>query len=171
MLEDELNKINTTAQDIKTAITDKGQTVESTDVWADLPSKIDAIKSYVIPYNNIMEGVIEGTIININDNTLKYIRPNCFRNCFSLKKARFENIGKICMFSFYSCNHLEMLILPGNFVKLDNINAFKNTPLDRLEGSIYVNDDILQEYQNDKTWSRYKSIIKPLSQLDTNSIG
>ena len=75
------------------------------------------------------------------------------------------------MFSFYSCNHLEMLILPGNFVKLDNINAFKNTPLDRLEGSIYVNDDILQEYQNDKTWSRYKSIIKPLSQLDTNSIG
>lgn len=166
----ELLKVSGTAEEIKQEITNKGQTVVGTDSWADLPPKIDAIESGSFVYQHTLTEVVNGTIENLEDDTLSYIRPHCFRACRNLKSAKFTKIEKICSFSFYSCNSLSTLILDTpELVKLDDINAFKYTQIDTLNGTIYVPDDLWRDYQDSKQWERYKSIIKPLSLLNENA--
>ena len=44
---------------------------------------------------------------------------------------------------------------------LEDINAFRYTPIGRLDGFIYVNPDLWDVYRTDETWKYFYSIIKP----------
>lgn len=158
----ELTSISTTASNIKTEITNKGQTVSSTDTWADLPAKIKQIENY--GHHITVKEVIDGSVENIEDNTLKYIRPNCFRGCINLETAKFSTISKICRLSFCGCHKLKALILDGTtMVKLDSIDAFRYTMIEAGTGNIYVTDSLLATYRADSIWKHYYNNILPVS--------
>ena len=151
-----------TTEDIKTEIKNQGQSVSATTKLSELPDKINSIintggEKIVYTLNE----VVEGTITDLFDKTCTYLRPNCFRGCTKLEKATFCTITKICEFAFCSCYNLRKLILPNGFVKLDDINAFRYTPIGRLDGFIYVNPDLWDVYRTDETWKYFYSIIKP----------
>ena len=158
----ELTSISTTASNIKTEITNKGQTVSSSDTWADLPAKIKQIENY--GHHITVKEVIDGSVENIEDNTLKYIRPNCFRGCINLETAKFSTISKICRLAFCGCHKLKALILSGStMVKLDSIDAFRYTMIEAGTGNIYVTDSLLATYRADSIWKHYYNNILPLS--------
>ena len=165
----ELTQVQTTASNIKTQITNQGQTVETTDSWLDLVTKIDKIKNNGSDYTqNVLEEVLSGTIENLYDESLAYIRPSCFRFCTKLKVAEFVNITKICSNAFRSCYNFKTLILPGSFVKLDNTNAFLYTQIS--QGTIYVADSLVNTYKNAANWSQFASRIQPVSQYEEEII-
>ena len=158
----ELTSISTTASNIKTEITNKGQTVSSSDTWADLPAKIKQIENY--GHHITVKEVIDGSVENIEDDTLKYIRPNCFRGCINLETAKFSTISKICRLAFCGCHKLKALILSGStMVKLDSIDAFRYTMIEAGTGNIYVTDSLVNTYKAADNWKFYASYIKPLS--------
>ena len=158
----ELTSISTTASNIKTEITNKGQTVSSSDTWADLPAKIKQIENY--GHHITVKEVIDGSVENIEDNTLKYIRPNCFRGCINLETAKFSTISKICRLAFCGCHKLKALILSGStMVKLDSIDAFRYTMIEAGTGNIYVTDSLVNTYKAADNWKLYEIYIKPLS--------
>ena len=158
----ELTSISTTASNIKTEITNKGQTVSSSDTWADLPAKIKQIENY--GHHITVQEVIDGSVENIEDDTLKYIRPNCFRGCINLETAKFSTISKICRLAFCGCHKLKALILSGStMVKLDSIDAFRYTMIEAGTGNIYVTDSLLATYRADSIWKHYYNNILPLS--------
>lgn len=166
----QLTSINTTAENIKTKTTEKGQTVETTDSWLQVRDKIDLLGRQGSDYTqNVLQEVLAGTIEDLLDETLAYVRPYCFCNCQYLRKAELSQITKICSNAFRSCYRLETLVLPGVFVKLDNIDAFKYTFIGNLKGQIFVADDLWEKYQTADNWSYYKDIIKPLSQYNKNA--
>lgn len=160
----ELNLTKTTAANLKTEITNKGQTVATTDTWKSLVAKIDAIDNSVGSNQVILNEVLDGSVQTITDGSLAYLRPHCFSNCTKLMNAEFKNITKICSFAFEACFSLHAVLLPGDkMVKLDNINAFRYTPIEKGIGGIYVKDSLLATYRADETWKDLYNQILPLS--------
>ena len=165
----ELSTVSTSASNIKQEVTDKGQTVTSTDSWLNVVEKIDKLKADGEDYTqNLLQEVLAGTVVDIYDTTLAYIRPSCFRNCEWLQRAEFTNITKICANAFRSCYRFNTLILPGVFVKLDNSNAFQYTQI--TKGGIYVADTLVNTYKSAAGWSTYASSIKALSTYVDDSL-
>ena len=158
----EIVSLTETTENIKTQVKNKGQSVSATTKLSELPNKIDNIVNTggeKIVYT--VDEIITGDIQEIFDKTCTYLRPNCFRNCTKLEKATFYTITKICSYAFCSCYRFHTLILPGEFVYLDDINAFRYT---RIE-NIYVKDSLVNTYKNDPRWSYFKSKIKAFSSL------
>ena len=171
MIGNELNTLAGTTSDIRTQIKNKGQSVPANTSLSDLPSKIDNIvntggEKLVYTVDEIVTGEIE----EIFDKTCTYLRPNCFRNCTKLQKATFYTISKICSFAFCSCYKFHTLVLPGDYVYLDDINAFRYTLIEKGQGLIYVKDSLLSKYQNpyrdDGTknpWFYFYNYFRPMS--------
>lgn len=157
----EISTLGTAISDIKTEIIEKGQSVSATDTVASLAPKIDNIsnKNGEDFSKTVLTDIIEGTIKNLYDVELDYIRPYCFTGCDVLKQAWFTKLKKICRHAFDGCNQLTVLILEGNFVKLEHINAFKHTSLTK----IYVKDSLLNTYKTDEKWSYYSDYIYKFS--------
>lgn len=170
MIKNELNTLKETIQNIKTQIINKGQIVLNNTPLAVLSQKIENISNGGQSVVHSLNEIITGDIKELVDDTCTYLRPNCFRNCTKLEKATFYSLTKICSFTFYSCYRLHTLLLPGNFVHLDDINAFRYTLLYNLQGNIYVNPDYYTQYINDSVWKYFKSIIKPCIITTTISI-
>ena len=145
----EINTLGTAISNIKEQIVNKGQTVLPTDTVASLAPKIEAIsnKNGEDFSKHVLKDVVEGTIENLYDNQLLYIRPYCFTGCNKLHTAYFTQIRKICKHAFDKCFQLKNLILSGNFVYLENINAFKHTLIANGLGKIYVKDALLTKYK------------------------
>lgn len=161
----ELELVQNTVDDLRDAIASQNITVRDTDSWVDLEWKINNIKPTSdedYPTQYILEEVLNGTIETLYDETLAYIRPSCFRFCTKLREAQFTKITKICRLAFRSCYNFRFLALPGDFVRLDNINAFLYTQIPH--GAIYVNDDLLDTYKEAANWSAFADVIKPISE-------
>ena len=164
----QLTTTNNTAANIKTEVTEKGQTIATTDTWVTVANKIDKINGTGQDYTqHVLQEVLAGTIVDLYDDTLNYLRTYCFRNCEELKKAEFTTITKICSYAFRSCYKFKTLILSGSFVKLDDINAFDYTQIQK--DGIYVPDNLWATYQADPVWSQIKAYVKPMSSLTTNT--
>ena len=162
-----INTLGNSIEKIKTEIRNKGITVATNATVASLPAKIDLIsnisgESYS---KNVLKDVVEGTIEYLYDQVLIYTRPYCFTGCNKLKKAYFTKLTKICRHSFDGCTQFKTLILETDFVYLENINAFKDTLIEQLNGTIYVKDTLINTYKNDSIWKTFSTIIKPISQF------
>ena len=112
-------------------------------------------------------------------NVQEFILPNLtsaaafgavFYNCYSAKKIDLRNLGGVAFDSncFRYCNDLEILILGG-----DKINTLANTNVLGSAGStapnglsIYVPDDLVDNYKAATNWTTYASKIKPRSELE-----
>lgn len=166
-IRDELTKLQNTSANIKNQIVLKGQDVLARDSWVHLVPKIDAIdNSSTSAYTQVvLKEVLEDTIEDLYDETLNYIRPNCFQYCTLLKKAELTNITKIGSKAFTCCFNLKELIIDTPyFCKLDNTNAFDYTQLE----SIYVTDKFIEQYRNDPVWSQLTNKIKLCSKQKCN---
>lgn len=158
----ELTTLSTTANNIKTQITNKGQTVASSDTWQSLPEKIANIDNG--GKHVIVNEVIDGSVEIIDDSTLKYIRPYCFKGCTNLETAKFSTISKICKMAFAGCYNLKNLVLSGStMVKLDSTDALRFTSIEAGQGNIYVTDSLLATYRADDKWKFFYNNILPLS--------
>lgn len=158
----ELTILSTTASNIKTQITNKGQTVSTSDTWASLPAKIKAIDNG--GKHVTIEEILAGTVTNINDNTLAYIRPYCFKGCSELETAKFSTIKKIGRMAFAGCYNLKNLVLTNTtMVKLDSTDALRYTSIEAGYGNIYVTDNLVTAYKTDDTWKFYSNQILAVS--------
>lgn len=174
MINTEISTLGTAISDIKDEIIDKGQTVSPSDTVASLALKIDNIsnKNGEDFSKSVLKDIIEGSIQNLYDKELLYIRPYCFTGCNELKQAWFTNLKKICRHAFDSCFQFSILILEGDFVILENENAFRHTLISNGNGKIYVSDSLLTKYKNptlddgrNNNWAKYSDYIFNLSDL------
>lgn len=89
-----------------------------------------------------------------------------FWNC---KKAKVINLPKlsnssISTFAFRYCFALEKLILGGDVLNpLTNSNAFNNG---NNNFTIYVNDNLVEDYKKATNWNAFASRIKGISELE-----
>lgn len=161
----EISTLGTAISDIKTEIVNKGQTVSPSDTVASLAPKIDNIsnKNGEDFSKSVLTDIIEGTIQNLYDTELDYIRPYCFTGCEVLKQAWFTNLKKICRHAFDGCYQFSILILDSDYVILENNNAFKHTLIDSGNGKIYVRDSLKNKYKTE--WAKYSDYIYGISEL------
>lgn len=169
----EINTLSTAISNMKTEIVNKGQPVSSTDTVASLKGKIENIsnKNGLDFSKTPLNDIVEGTIENLYDKVLLYIRPFCFTGCDKFKKAEFTKLKKICPQAFHGCNQFSTLILSGNnVVRLESINAFRFTKIENFLGKIYVNNSLVNKYKaqnlDDGTpnnWYYFRSLIDSVS--------
>ena len=158
----EINTLSTAISNMKTEIVNKGQPVSSTDTVASLKGKIENIsnKNGLDFSKTPLNDIVEGTIENLYDKVLLYIRPFCFTGC-----------DKLCPQAFHGCNQFSTLILSGNnVVRLESINAFRFTKIENFLGKIYVNNSLVNKYKaqnlDDGTpnnWYYFRSLIDSVS--------
>lgn len=161
-IRDELDTLSKAISDIKTELINKGQSVSSTDTIVSLADKIDNLSISKYSKTPLAE-IIEGTIKYLYDDDLNYLRPYCFAGCTNLIEARFNSLTCIYNHAFEGCTQLSGLILPGNFVKLSNVNAFKNTLIESGSGRIYVKSSLLSTYKADSVWKTFSSQLVAFS--------
>lgn len=165
-IQNELNTLSTAISNMKTEIINKGQTVSSTDTVASLKDKIERIsnKSGYPEYSKtLLNDIVEGTVEVIYDTQLDYLRPYCFTGCNVLSEAQFTKLKRIYNHAFDLCYQLRTLILPGNFVILNDTNVFKFTLIESGQGKIYVKDSLVNTYKADANWSKFSSQIYKVS--------
>ena len=89
-----------------------------------------------------------------------------FMGCSSVTKIDLSGLGgaEIGAQCFRNCPNLQTVILGGNTMNtLANTNALLGTPTTM---SIYVPDDLVDDYKANSTWASYVSRIKPRSALE-----
>ena len=89
-----------------------------------------------------------------------------FMGCSSVTKIDLSGLGgaEIGAQCFRNCPNLQTVILGGNTMNtLANTNALFGTPTTM---SIYVPDDLVDDYKANSTWASYVSRIKPRSALE-----
>lgn len=161
----QLDTLSEAIEDIKTEIINKGQSVSSSDTVVSLASKIENISNIKTEgySNDVLKDILEGTIKYLYDEELLYIRPYAFSGCDLLEKVYCTKLKKICPNAFNRCFNLQTIILPGEFVRLENINAFKFTLFDEGQGRIYVKNSLINTYKTASNWSYYSNYIYKFS--------
>ena len=157
----ELTTLRTNIDNITTSIINKGQSVSDEDTLDSYNDKILEIPNRVKRHLELCPEVIEGVIKDIVDTTSTVLRTRCFCDCQYLETASFQNVIKINPFAFEKCFRLKKIYLHSDtMVTLVNKSAFRYTPLEKLQGSIYVPPELYNEYIEDENWKYFKSIIK-----------
>ena len=108
-----------------------------------------------------MEDALVGrTLTEYTNYTAEKIGGQAFRNYSTLEKATFHNIKTIEQGAFMGCTKLNTLIIyTDELCKLSNANAIINTI------TIYVPDELVNDYKVATNWSSYADNIKAISQL------
>lgn len=87
----------------------------------------------------------------------------CFQNCTGLELVDLgEKVTSINTYSFSKCSSLKTLICRRTSPPSIQSNSFNNVTFDE----IYVPDDKLSTYKSASNWSKYASVMKPLSELE-----
>ena len=99
------------------------------------------------------------TSIKLGGNKLDEIGNDAFSGCTKLTRIDIpKNVSRIKGGAFDDCNALQTIILRHTeiapFHQLGNLNA-----------TIYVPDNLVDEYKNDMDWKNYKNKIKSISEL------
>ena len=99
------------------------------------------------------------TSIKLGGNKLDEIGNNAFSGCTKLTRIDIpKNVSRIKGGAFDDCNALQTIILRHTevapFHQLGNLNA-----------TIYVPNDLVDQYKNDMDWEPYKNKIKSISEL------
>ena len=84
-----------------------------------------------------------------------------------LTQIDFTAVTRIQTQAFRNCTALATVIIRSESVcTLDDIQAFRYTPIESGTGSIYVTDDLVDEYKSATNWSSFADSIKPLSEYE-----
>ncbi len=92
-----------------------------------------------------------------------------FSYCTKIRKINFPKLGgmTISANTFPNCYVLDTLILGGSELNpLENVNAFKSTPIEKGTGYVYVPDDLVDTYKTATNWAAFADQIKPVSELE-----
>lgn len=87
-----------------------------------------------------------------------------FRDCAlqALELPAAESIGGVAYSNFF-----QLLILPGETMcSLSGSGGFYKSNVFNLQGRIYVNDDLVDQYKSATNWVRYADHIYPISDWD-----
>ena len=88
---------------------------------------------------------------------------NSINGCSELIKADFSNLQNIRYSTFYSNKKLVTLIIRTQDVaKLDNMSAFKDTPIASGTGYVYVPSALVNSYKTATNWSTYANQIRAI---------
>ena len=104
------------------------------------------------------------TSIKLGGNKLDEIGNDAFSGCTKLTRIDIpKNVSKIKGGAFDDCNALQTIILRHTevapFHQLGGLNA-----------TIYVPNDLVDQYKNDMDWEPYKNKIKSISELTGRKI-
>lgn len=159
----ELTTLNNSIDAIKTSIRNQGQSVSAMDTLASFDDKIlniDNVKEHTV---HVLPGILNNDIEEINDSQSTILRTHGFHNLTMLRKATFSNIIKICPFAFQNCFRLKALFLNVNrVVELPSLSAFRYTPLEKLNGEIFVPAAYWDIYKAHDKWGYFTDILKPI---------
>ena len=88
---------------------------------------------------------------------------NSMNGCSALTKADFSNLKKIRYSTFYSNKNLVTLIIRTQVVAtLENMSAFKDTPIASGKGYVYVPSALVNSYKTATNWSTYADQIRAI---------
>ena len=88
---------------------------------------------------------------------------NSINGCSELIKADFSNLQTIRYSTFYSNKKLVTLIIRTQVVaKLENMSAFKDTPIASGKGYAYVPSALVNSYKSATNWSTYADQIRAI---------
>lgn len=150
-----------------------------------LPNKIKSIGSYAFhSCTNLALTSLSSSLTSIADSAfrdcinlsitslpigLTVIRNYAFYNCKKLTEITFEgSITLIERNSFYNCGSLAKIVFPNvtTIPRLENTNAFNNTPIASGIGYIYVPDNLVESFKTATNWSTYANQIKAISEME-----
>lgn len=96
--------------------------------------------------------------------TLKEVNDNCFINLNSLVNLSLPSLTKIKN-GLKNCSSLTNLFLPGDdFATKSSSDALMSTPIYGGNGTIWVNDDLVNTYKSATNWIVLASYIRPISE-------
>lgn len=99
--------------------------------------------------------------------SVKRIESQSFNSAGKLTKIDAPMLEYIGAHSITASKLTTLIIRQNNSVcVLANTAAIQTTPMTNGTGSIYVPDDMVEEYKTATNWSTYASQIKPLSELE-----
>lgn len=139
--------------------------LQLTEIWGTLRSSSN---SYVeIPqlcfYNCTYLKTIKVLNINNPKNLSLRLDNNCFKSCSRLETVDLPaNTYQILDYVFQSCSALKTLICRAVTPPAIYSTAFSGVTFD----VIYVPDNSLSAYKSASNWSKYASVMKPLSELE-----
>lgn len=98
--------------------------------------------------------------------TLKEVNDNCFINLNSLVNLSLPSATKIKN-GLKSCTSLTNLFLPGSTMAAkSSSDALMSTPIYGGNGTIWVNDNLVNTYKSATNWIVLASYIKPISEYN-----
>jgi hypothetical protein len=104
-------------------------------------------------------------LVNLKFPKLKHTEGNAFRNCTLLKVIELDSIETLYGNSFQSCPAFDTLVIRSNSVcVLKSIFPTSVTHFADGTASIYVPDDLVEQYKVTTNWVNHADIIKPLSE-------
>lgn len=92
-----------------------------------------------------------------------------FSGCTGITELTCEGeIKTVDSYGFYGCSNLIKIAMPNitTVPKLRNINAFKNTPIEKGTGYIYVPDNLVDSFKTAENWSTYADQIKSINEME-----
>ena len=94
---------------------------------------------------------------------------NTFRNCVKLKKAVFDKLTTLAGNNFAACSVFDTLIIKTPSVcTLTAVFSSNTTCIANGTASIYVPDNLVEEYKAATNWATYADMIKPLSEYENS---
>nr|WP_314751152.1 leucine-rich repeat domain-containing protein [uncultured Capnocytophaga sp.] len=166
----------------------------SIDKWLDTDAQevdmtqIDELKSIGMVGEAAFKGLTNLKKV-ILPNTIEVIDREAFANCTALTSIKLggNKLDEIGNYAFSGCTKLTRIDIPKNVSRIrggafDDCNALQtiilrhtevapfHNELGYLNATIYVPDNLVEEYRKDMNWEPYKDKIKPISELTGRKI-
>ena len=91
---------------------------------------------------------------------LNYISSGAFYNCYAVSEVVLPStLTSLTSSSFYRCTNLQTVVLKSPNIVSISSNTFPTSIL-----SIYVHDNLINDYPNYSYWYNYTHCLKPLSE-------
>ena len=91
---------------------------------------------------------------------LNYISAGAFYNCYAVSEVILPStLTSLTSSSFYRCTNLQTVVLKSPSIVSISSNTFPTSIL-----SIYVHDNLINDYPNYSYWYNYTHCLKPLSE-------
>ena len=153
-----------------------------TDVQEVDMNQIDELKSIGMVGEAAFKGLTNLKKV-ILPNTIEFIETEAFANCTALTSIKLggDKLEEIGNNAFSGCTKLTRIDIPKNVYRIrggafDDCNALQTIilrhtevapfhQLGNLNATIYVPNDLVDQYKNDMDWEPYKNKIKSISEL------
>lgn len=109
------------------------------------------------------------SLTQYKSDSISEVGAYAFSGSSYLTMVDFANLKHISKNAFCDCTVLSSIILRSKeMCVLENINAFRNTPIERRTGYIYVSPELIAEYKNNEVWNVFSSCLRSVAELPGN---